>query len=136
MPWTSILWYIRYTIEISSQTVYNYIEVIMSLFDFFRNKQAEVETQQAIESVVEDSDSEVDTNASITLKFGTESVEIPLSEVQGQTLIDVVRRYENNLGIDSNRVTSFRNNGITVSSSSVVQEPGEYSATINAMEKA
>lgn len=118
----------------------------MSLFDFFRNKQAEVEQskKEELEEEIDDDyysddDEELEESEgdlSITIKFGTESVEVPLNQVQGQRLIDVVRQYEVDLGIDSDRVTSFRSNGTTVSSNSVVREAGEYSATINAMEKA
>lgn len=74
--------------------------------------------------------------ATIILRFGTEEVEILLSQVTaGMTIKQLVEAKAEDLGVDPQRISSFRDEGVIVPADTTVREGRIYSVSISAESK-
>lgn len=86
----------------------------------------------------EEAGSEVNTQeeAIVILRFGTEEVEILPSELTpGMTIQQLVALKAEDLGVDPERISSFRDEGVVVPPTTTVREGRLYSVALTAESK-
>lgn len=82
-------------------------------------------------------DTTVDFISAVIVRYGTEQVTVKISELEEDTTLEyLVNAYQEQLGLDPSRITSFRQDGKLIDKDSVVEPGAIYKVGISAESKA